>query len=274
MNLLGHYSEVLEAANGIWVQIESMPEQSEQDEAVSIWDVKELILDTGRTAAMRSESYNQALELNAKLLELKMARGVSELELARTAFTDYFPLIRLGRHIQAEKLLWNCKKVFDGERDVKYLGKVFAALADLEYGLGHIDEAIKLENAAMRYSYLSGDTEDISIIHHNMGTYLLKAGSEKALAHHLAAGIIFYETDSGLLPSAIHDMLKDLHKFGPLSMPANFDQLCLIVDAVEGVIFRDLLQSLVGPKADGDQVMQKIIEMAKEAGYEKELEKK
>ena len=81
------------------------------------------------TAALRLERWEQALSLNAEVVASKKARGASALEVARTRYNDYGPLIRLGRYGEAHALLMECREVFESEGDLPGLGMVFSALA-------------------------------------------------------------------------------------------------------------------------------------------------
>ena len=103
------------------------------------------------TAALQLERWEQALSLNAEVVASTEARGASALEVARTRYNDYGPLIRLGRYGEAHALLMECREVFESEGDLRGLGKVFSALADLEDELGHRDRAIRHEQTALRY---------------------------------------------------------------------------------------------------------------------------
>lgn len=263
LNRLGRCPEVLESIEVLRAQIVSLPEQGMKEKMYHWWNIKETILTAGVEASILSGAYEQALELNAEVSSAMKARGATGLELARSASKDYFPLLRLGHYVQAEELLLGCKKVFESENDIKNLGNVFCSLADLEHQLGRVSQAIKLLDTALRYSYQAGDINDISTNHHNLAICQREVGLDKALSHRLAAGVIRYQIGSGLLTSTIQNLSTDLAKFGAQALPANFGELCQTVDEVDGVNFRELFFDLAGSKVDGDQVMLKIIEMAK-----------
>jgi tetratricopeptide (TPR) repeat protein len=264
LNSMGRYDDVLKAVEDLRKKMENLPEKSDQDETVNPWNVRELILDTGHSAAMRSDRYELALDLNKERLDSKRERRASDLEIAWTIYNDYGPLLRLERYDEARELLVNCREVFQREKDIEMLGKVFSALADLEYMLGHNDQAVKFEKDALFYKYQRGDIDGISISHNNISLYLKKAGSENAVAHRLAAVIVNMLSGSGLLSRRLPNLSGDIAQLGVQALPASFDQLCSIVEEVDGVRFRELFVSLAGPEADGNQVMQKVIEMAKQ----------
>jgi hypothetical protein len=143
------------------------------------------------------------------------------------------------------------------------IGKVFSALADLMDEMGQTDQAARFEEDALRYEYLTGDTESVSVSHNNLGNYHRKMGSSKSLAHHLASAVIRLLTRSGMLPQTLQNLSISLGTFGAEDLPASSDRLCERVEEVEGVRFRGLFLRMAGPDGDGDEVMQAIIEKAR-----------
>jgi tetratricopeptide (TPR) repeat protein len=262
---LGKYDEVLGAVECIRVQMKSLTEESSHEESVTSWHVREGILDAGREAAMRSEKHQKALELNAERLALMAARGATELELARYSMNDSGPLIRLKRYDKAGNLLAACRDVFERERYVEGLGMVFNALADLVSELGQRDQAISFGETAIRYFYLLGNPERISICHNNFAVYLAQIGSKSALDHRLAAGSIFFQIGSSMLASSLIGLAGDFDRFGPEALPESFEQLCDRVEQVDGVQFRELWARLSKRAEDGDQLLKELVEMAKNA---------
>ena len=140
---------------------------------------------------------------------------------------------------------------------------VFSALGDLKNKLGQRAQAIRFEEMALRYKYIRGDPDSISISHFNMGNYLALEGLQSALDHRLAATAIVLQIGSGRFASALKRLAIDLHEFGPKALPGSFDQLCDRVDEVEGVQFRELWARLPKRAEDGDQLLNDIIEAAK-----------
>ena len=192
LNAMGRYDEVLAAVEKLRPQLDSLPEKSEADETANPWNVREGLLDTGREAAMRSERWEAALELNAQIVRAQQSRGADALELARTRFNDYGPLLRLRRYDAARQLLVGCRAVFEAEHAIPELGKVYSALADLEDKTGGRAEAVRFEQIALGYMYQAGQPEDCAISHNNLANYLERQAADPAtvLAHRLAAGAI------------------------------------------------------------------------------------
>ena len=82
-----------------------------------------------------------------------------------------------------------------------------------------------------------------------------------ALAHRLACALIFYQTNDGELPKSINALREDLKQTPPSGRPANFDQLCTLVDQTEGVHFRDLFSRLPTRAASGDEALQQVLNL-------------
>ncbi len=201
---VGRNEEALAAVEQLRPTLKTLPETRDQEETVVPWNVREVILNTGCFAARNLERWEPALTLNAEVLQSTIARHAPALEQARTRFNDYCSLLRLQRYAEARKVLEDCRATFAAENAVVELGKVFAALADLENELNHRDRAIALEHTALRYRYLTGDPEDCAISHFNLAIYLRNAGGlpAVALAHRLAAVLIGFQTTSGMLPAS------------------------------------------------------------------------
>ena len=160
--------------------------------------------------------------------------------MARTRFNDYHPLLRLGRYDDARALLLSCRAVFEAERDIEMVGKVYIALADLEDKTGGRDEAVRFEEVALSYKYQAGEPESCVVSHNNLANHLERQGADTAtvLAHYLAAAAISLQMQSGLLPTT----LRNLANSDP---PPTFSTVAERVEAVKGV--RSVRSSRVCP---------------------------
>lgn len=269
LNALGRYDEVPAAVQELRQEMAALPEESEQEEAAVPWNVREGILDAGRSAAMRLERWEDALALSTEIVVSTEARGAPPLEVARARFNDYGPLLSLRRYGEARALLDACRQAFEREKYLLGLGSVFSALADLEDELGHYKQAEAFEETALRYTYLCGDPEDCAISHNNLSTYQKRSGGERktALAHRLAAGVIGLQSASGRLTVRLRNLAIDFAEFAPEPppFPASFDEMCDIVERVEGVRFRELFDRLPQRAASGDGALQAVIELAAKA---------
>jgi len=239
---MGRYDEVLAEVEGLRPGMEALPLEGEAQEVVDPWSVRETLLSTGRSAAMHSKRWDAALALNAEIVAITQARDAGALELARTRFNDYFPLLRLGRTAGARTLLLECRVVFEAERAVRELGAVYSALADLEDKTGDRAAAMRFQEVALGYTYQAGQPEACAISHHNLAEYLERQGADPAdvLAHRLAAAAIRLQMQSGLLPTT----LRALANSDLPPAPPPFAAVAGRVEAVEGVRFRALFERL------------------------------
>ena len=247
---MGRYDEVLAEVESLRPKMDALPLESEVKQTVNPWNVRETLLDTGHTAALYSERWETALALNAEVVKVTQAHGADALEVARTRFNDYFPLLRLGRYHDARTLLMNCRAVFEAERHIEMLGKVYSALADLELKTGGRAAATRFEEVALGYSYQAGDPEPCAISHHNLAIYLERQGADlgTVLAHRLAAAAIRLQMQSGLLPTTLRNLVRSAL---PPNPPA-FAEVVRRVEAIEGVRFQALFERLPRTAPDGD----------------------
>lgn len=261
LNALGRYGEVSEALQQLRLQMATLLEVSDTDEAVNPWNVREALFNTGLTAALSSEDFEGALVLNDEIVRSKRARGAGALEQATTRFNDYGPLLRLGRPGEARELLLDCRRVFEEERYPVGLGKVFSALADLEDETGAPDKAAGFERVALGCKYQVGDTGGCSISHHNLANYLERSAGDQALAlaHRLAAAVLRAQTRSGRLPGTLQALAAD--DLAP--SPPEFADVVRHVETVPGVRLAALFERLPRTYADGDAALAAIWQMAR-----------
>ncbi len=253
---MGHDDEVLDAVEALRPQMQALPLLGEAEEAVHPWNVREPLLDIGRSAAMHSQRWETALALNAEIVEAKQVRGASALEVAGNRFNDYGPLLRLRRDDAARTLLRDCRAVFEAERAVRELGAVYSALADLEDKSGDRAAAVRFEEVALGYKYQAGAPEPCAISHHNLASYLERQGADAAtvLAQRLAAATIGLQTQSGALPSIV----RNLAIAGLPPTPPAFAAVVEGVEAMAGARFRALFDSLPRTLPDGDAAIDAV----------------
>lgn len=268
LNDLGRHDEVLAAVDALRGQMRALPETSPQEEGTVPWSVRESILDAGRAVAQSLNRWEEALALNGEIVASQESRGASLLQVARSRFNDYGPLLSLGRHEEVRSLLLVCRAIFEEEQAVADLGRVFSALANLEGQLRCYPQGITFEETALRYKYLAGTPEDCALSHFNLSACLTQAGGppRAALAHWLAAGIIHFQTASGAWPSTLSVLANHLISVPaePSSGPDSFDALCRIVEEVEGVRFRDLCERLPHRAATIEEAFAAVLREAME----------
>jgi hypothetical protein len=262
---MGRNEEVLAEVPVLRTQMAALPKQSGQ-ESVNPWGVHEFVLDIAREVATNLGRWKEALGFNAEQIRSLQARGAPDLNVARTMFNDYGPLMELGDLAAAERLLLACRQVFEAEGDLGPLGKTLSALASVEATRGHLAEATRLQQIALRYTYAVTDPEAIAASHHSLASTLKRPGRDLAvvLAHRLAAALIRYRTGSGQLLATLYALAQDLAVTGDLPpLPRSFAELCDRVGQVEGVRLAQLAARLPPQQASNDQILAELIQTAR-----------
>src|ERR1019366_1139458 len=145
--------EVLAAVEARREEMKGMPESRGENETIEPWQAKEALLNTGLEAASGLERWQEVLSLNQEMIQAKVSRGATALEVARVRFNNNGPLLRLGRYGEARTLLHRCRAVFESAGDTEDLGWVHSGIADLENRLQHFQEAVRHESTALRLTY-------------------------------------------------------------------------------------------------------------------------
>ncbi|MFZ1414688.1 MAG: hypothetical protein WAS73_08945, partial [Defluviicoccus sp.] len=268
LNALGRWDDVLAEAARLRQAMAELPETGTGKESVNPWAVREVILDTGRQAAMMLKRWPECLDLVDAMEASQAARGAPALERARTRFNAYSALLGLRRYAEAGALLDACRRSFEREGDVVGLGTVFSALADLAARRGHHDQAVAHEEAALRYKYTAGDPGAAAVSHFNLANYLTRTGAAPAriLAQRLASTLIDLQIQDGTLAQDIAALARNLADFpDPAALPASFAELCARVEAVEGVRFQALFARLPATCGSGDQALALVLQAARQA---------
>ena len=226
-----------------------LPSETGTNEIIRPWNLRETIFDTGSASAYELEEWQQALDFNEAVVASKRTRGVSDYELAYTAFNDYAPLMRLGRLDDAEQLLAACQQVFEDNGDLDQLGNIFGARSDLEAERGNLAASLAFQKTAIRYHYLYRDPQDIAADHNNLASALRTAGVDPAAqrAHRLAAAMIRQLTGMthhlfqtcGILASELR--AADGH------LPETVPEVVAIAEQTEGVKLGELIAALAAP---------------------------
>jgi hypothetical protein len=269
-NELREHREVLARVMELREQMRQMPDPpGENDQTVTVWNVREATLDVGREAALGLQAWQLALDINAEIIGITESRGATALEVARTRFNDYGPLLELQRYDDARELLLSCRDVFEQENATPEIGGVFSALASLENRSSHQEAALRFARAALRYNYAAGTPSSINIDHFNLANYLTRADADWAdvFAHRLAATMISSTTGSGGPEADIAALARDLRRAGDRSsaaMPSDLRALCTTVEHVEGIRFRELMLRLQPDEAELNQLLQEIIVVAQQ----------
>ncbi|MCB0251533.1 MAG: hypothetical protein KDI07_23385, partial [Anaerolineae bacterium] len=102
-------------------------------------------------------------------------------------------------------------------------------------------DPIHTQEIALRNAYGEGDAERCAVHHLNLANQLEHAGGDlkTLLAHRLAGGVILFQADSPLLTDALVNLAMSFVRAAPRQppLPREFDDLCALVEAVDGVQF-------------------------------------
>jgi tetratricopeptide (TPR) repeat protein len=273
LHLQGHYQQVLDEVDQHRAAMAALPNPPDpNDSAITPWNARETILNIGVHAARDLREWQRALHLNAETLESKRRRGAADVDQARTAFNNYFPLLRLGRAAEARDLLRRCRSIFEAANDIPTLGKTLSALAGTEAELGHLDRAIDLGKDALRFTYLAADPDAIMTGHRNLANHLDQDGADRrqVWAHRLAAAVIAYQTGSGQLTPAVRDLTGLLAAHGPSAAPRSFAGVREIVDDIPGVDLAGLLNRLPRRAPDPQAALDHVLDLAAQAAADEQ----
>jgi hypothetical protein len=270
LNAMGRAEQALTEVQRLREHMKTMSAGPDQLDQLSPWNVRETLLDTGRYAARQLGRWDDALELSAAVAASKQDRGAPAREIAHIRFNDYGPLIRLGRIDDALALLLDCRQAFENTRDIQTLGKTLGALAHVEDMRGHGDAAISLEQDALRYGYLAGDTFGIAVSHHNLGSYLRRRARQPAaaLAHHLAASLIRALAGADGADRSAREAINDLRAAGAdINPPADVADLCRQVAGIPGTDLDRLLTLLAPDQDTAKRTLQEITARVHDLGH-------
>lgn len=251
--MMGRYEEVLEEVEALIPEMNALPDEGDAPENVMPWNVREGLLETGRTAALRADRWEKALKFGEDIIDSQESRDATDQERAWTQFNNNGPLIRLKRYDEARDLLEQCRDVFSANEDVQGLGMTYAALADLEDELGNQTKAIRFQKTALAHAYQANNPNGVARDHHNLSLYLeqVDADPDVILAHRLAAASLRLQMQSGALATSLRALsLTDLP-----SSPPPFDDVVRRVEATEGVRFRALFERRPQTGPDGDAAL-------------------
>jgi tetratricopeptide (TPR) repeat protein len=249
LGMMGQHQHVLDEVQRLQGHMDTLPTTKADNDPVNLWNIRESILDIGRSSALALREWQQALDLNAANIASKGVRGAGAYEIALRRRNDAFPLIRLGRFAEAERILIECQQAFEEHSDLDQLGRVFSARADLEAARGNLSSALAFQRTTIRFAYTRSDPRVVAIAHGNLASYLRKVGSDSASqrAHLLAAALLYqlsgmtHNFDDAATALAV-DVRRDA---GHRDLPGSVDEVIRVAEQTEGVHLGQLLTTLL-----------------------------
>ncbi|WP_232794374.1 CHAT domain-containing protein [Pseudofrankia saprophytica] len=272
---LGDAAWALAGAEVLLGRLDVLPDRPGQDDTAQPWGVREVVLHIAASAALDLGSWEQGLDLSARMAASMRARGASEYEIAATCrFADYSPLLRLGRYDEADVLLADCQRIFTDAGDLAILGQTFGARADLAAARGRPDEAVRLEHTALRLKYSRPDPDVVAASHHNLANYLTRtAGSgSEVVAHRLAAALLYHLTGitSTSQTNTMRTLGAALARYPDMTPPDTVAAVAAVVEQVDGVHWADLVDTLTTDRPTADQALHNLITTARALATEPE----
>jgi hypothetical protein len=269
----GDSREALDGAVALLKRLWNLPTPTDGDNNLHApWHVQESTLRTAYLAAVMLREWAAAQEFNGQILRSLDRRGAGRHERAWVQFNAYAPLLRLGQADRATELLEACQQTFEVAMDMRALGAVLSARAELADHRGAAEQARDLEHAALRLKYFTAEPDTVAASHHNLANYLTRSEERRAdrvvgaaFAHRIAAGLLLLATErQTTLRGTVHGLAVQLDRHGPDRLPRTLDSCASRVHAVEGVQFTDLLQNLV-PNTDARaELFERLLRLARE----------
>jgi tetratricopeptide (TPR) repeat protein len=266
---IGRHREALSEVTELLARMDRLPPESPAEtETIAPWTVRETTLGISRTAALGMRDWRQALDLNNEILASKQRRRVPLLDQAHTRFNNYVPLLHLGRVREARELLSACRAVAQRERDHRFFGLIFSALASLDASGGRFATAAELEKTALRSHYRARSARPAAASHFNLAIYLGKSRGDprdEALAHRLAAtllAVLTGESTAERIAALIAYLERPESAQLRPALPRDVAVLAAAVETTDGVRFRELVEELAGDRATADTLLRTVVERA------------
>ena len=270
LNEEGRWGEVLGEFTKLREHMSTLPDPShDNDWPINVWNVREMLLDVGRWAAMELKRWQACLDLTDEIKRSQEARGAPALDRARTRLNEYSPLRGLQRYSEAQTVLESCLQTFLSNNAIPEIGTAYSSLASLESTLGHYEPARWLEESGLRYRYVASVPNDIATSHFNYANRLSHTAAQPSviLAHRVAAVLLQGVIRSGRTASSVAALASDLHRLGPeanAALPSDIATLRATVEQIEGVKFGDMLRRFIEDDAQATELLHVIIAKARE----------
>ena len=165
-----------------------------------------------------------------------------------SVINDAPPLIELGRLADAERILLETQQALEDQNDIAGLQQVLGTRAVLENRRGRPQQALELEQTAIRLAYVRPEPRDIAISHHQLANYLQTTGADPAAAraHRLAAALLFQLSgmthELGVVSRVLAtDLRRDADRE---DLPTTIDEVIRVAEQTEGVHLDRLITAL------------------------------
>lgn len=268
----GRSRQVLAESVGLRTALDFLPATPGPDEAVTAWEVRELLFHTGRVAAWQARRWADVLAFNAGIVASQRARGASPADIAATRLDDLWPLRSLGRADEELALLHDCLTAFYHASEVSSTLAVLDLLAETAIRRGDGGAALSYLRDSLRYAYLTEDVPSIALVYHNHGYYLrtLARQPAEALASHLAAALIttlagIEENGNLTAEFSVASAAAALRAFGRAAVPpTDVASLCRRLDVIPGTDLAGLLDAHTPGPGTAEQIFADLVTQAQD----------
>jgi tetratricopeptide (TPR) repeat protein len=248
LGLMGQHLQVLDQIRPLRDQMDKLPPTRAGNDTIEPWNVREIIFDIGRNSAQALEEWQQCLDFGAAFQASQRARGASAYEIIRFRYNDARPLIELGHLAEAERILLETQQAYESQNDIARLQQVLATRALLEDRRKRPQQALELQQTAIRLAYVQPEPLSIAIKHHQLASRLISATADPvtARAHRVAAALLFQVTgmahELGVVTGALAgDLSRDAYRE---DFPGTVDEVIRIAEQTEGVHLDRLITAL------------------------------
>ncbi|EEP70590.1 hypothetical protein MCAG_00917 [Micromonospora sp. ATCC 39149] len=165
------------------------------DEVVGGGEVREVLLDVGRSAAVALGQWHAALGFSQLHLTLLDARQAPPVEIARAQLSRSIALRAVGELDAADTVLLYCQEVFTDADDGPNLTRVLGSRGKVAWARGDRGAAVELQLATLGLAYRYPDRHTVATAHRHLADYLPEPAAAQRLAHGLAAAVVHRLTD-------------------------------------------------------------------------------
>ncbi|MDB5070255.1 MAG: hypothetical protein JWM87_1366 [Candidatus Eremiobacteraeota bacterium] len=265
---LNRFDEVVRDAKSLVARMKTLPDPPlENDDLVTPWSVREVVLSTGYAAAIAQRDWAHALTFNERLVKSMRSRGAKDLEVARVMVNSCGPLIelgRLGKHRrfeQALRKLRQCRKAAEKEQDRELLGAVFTAFAGCYSAAHQVGAAVAQQKTSLRYAYETHDHAGARIGHTNLAIYMGDEGDERGAACHGFAGAMLAFLTGDDFTIALQRVAWRFAQLGAKAqniIPDAYETVHRSVEAVDGVRFDAVVNELLPGDATREELFTEV----------------
>lgn len=249
------------------VLLAELPETSGEKENTTGEHVRGLLLELGSNSAAEIGDHATSLHFVEQLFAGMTSKNTPQAKLAKYRYVLATRLEAVGRDAEARVALEWCRSFCDERDDIGLLVQVIDALSGIEDRADNHSLAIELKAESLRLTYAAGVPHEISKRHHDLAVLLGRVGngSPHVLAHYFASAAIAVRTNAPTLGDEIEKLAMFAFAFGlPERLSLN-DDICALVEEIEGVRLWDLLEQLPPSTPDDlSQVVGRAMERAQE----------